>query len=274
MTTPGLSPAALHALAGRDGGRSHGRILGATSDLTIDETLLLHSIGWEPCDLVSGAAVSALYPGTLSTLRIGSNPDAATAGYTAAIASAVSRIEAECKQHRGVGVVGVEIDARVNHHTIEVVLTGTAVRPTDHERSWSFVSDLDARDFVLLHQAGWQPVGLAFGASFVQVPRRSAGQALRQSTANVELANMTTALYDAREEGMERMQASAIALGGTGMVDVNVEERPLPFNTHIIEFRAWGTAIRLAGDSHRYLTPRVIVPLDDRATRFNVQALG
>ena len=29
---------------------------GATSDLSIDETLLLHSIGWEPVDLVFGVS--------------------------------------------------------------------------------------------------------------------------------------------------------------------------------------------------------------------------
>jgi uncharacterized protein YbjQ (UPF0145 family) len=203
-----------------------------------------------------------------------SDPDRATEAYTAAVASAVSRIQAECDRHRGVGVVGVELEAVVSHHTIEVVLTGTAVRPVEADKTWTFVSDLDARDFCLLHQAGWQPVGLAFGASFVRVARRSAGQVLRQSTANVELTNMTTALYEAREEGMERMQSSALGLGGTGMVDVNVEERPLPFNSHIVEFRAWGTAIRLAHEGHRYLRPRMVVPLDDRALQFRAEALG
>lgn len=259
------------ALAGRSTGRGGRR--GSTSDLTVDEILLLHSVGWEPTDLVTGAAVSSLNP---RTFMIGvSDPDRASQAYTVAVASAVERLEAECQQLHGAGVVGVEVDVEVGHHTIEVVMTGTAIRPagrSSHDRP--FVSDLSARDFCLLEQAGWQPLGLAFGVSFVRVPRRSAGQTLRQSTANVELTNMTTALYQAREEGMERMQSSAIALGGTGMVDVNVEEHPLRFNSHIVEFRAWGTAIKLAGDTHRYLRPRVTMPLDDRMSLFRVQALG
>jgi len=54
---------------------------------------------------------------------------------------------------------------------------------------------------------------------------------------------------------------------------VAVEERPLPFASHVIVFRAWGTAIRLTGDSHRYLQPRMVVPVDDTVDRFRVKAL-
>jgi uncharacterized protein YbjQ (UPF0145 family) len=270
MADPTLDIETRRALAGEHTGRGGKR--GSTSDLSVDEVLLLHSVGWEPTDIVTGAAVAAMLP---TTFMIGaSDPDRASQAYTVAVASAVDRLEAECRQQHGVGVVGVELDVEVGHHLIEVVMTGTAVRPVSGTDRHPFVSDLSARDFCLLEQAGWEPVGLAFGASFVRVPRRSAGQALRQSTANVELTNMTTALYEAREEGMERMQSSALALGGTGMVDVNVLERPLPFNSHIVEFRVWGTAIRLGRESHRYLRPRVILPLDDRSSLFNVQALG
>ena len=58
-----------------------------------------------------------------------------------------------------------------------------------------FVSDLSARDFTLLQRAGWIPVGLAFGASFVYAPRRTAGTAMKQWAQNVELKNYTEAMY-------------------------------------------------------------------------------
>ena len=45
----------------------------------------------------------------------------------------------------------------------------------DAAQAMPFVSDLSARDFTLLQRAGWMPVGLAFGASFVYAPRRTAG---------------------------------------------------------------------------------------------------
>ena len=89
-----------------------------------------------------------------------------------------------------------------------------------------FVSDLSARDFTLLQRAGWMPVGLAFGASFVYAPRRTAGTAIKQKSQNVELTNYTEAMYSARESAMERMQHSALEVGGQGVVEVKVTEGP------------------------------------------------
>jgi uncharacterized protein YbjQ (UPF0145 family) len=248
---------------------------GPTSDLSIDETLLLHSIGWEPVDLVAGAAVVAVPP---STFVLGWNAtDSASESYTRAVHSAVDRIVAECRQRGGAGVIGVHAEFEVHRHQITAVLVGTAVRPTQRGREVAgpaFASDLSTRDFCLLHNSGWAPVGLAFGTAFVQVPRRSARQALRQSTANVELTNLTEAMYQARETGMERMQSQALGLGGTGMVAVHVEEGPLRIASHVIVFTAWGTAIRLSGDSHRYLRPRMVVPVDDRELLFKASTLG
>lgn len=248
---------------------------GPTSDLSIDETLLLHSIGWEPVDLVSGAAVVAIPP---STFVLGwNNTDAASASYARAVHSAVERLHREARHGGAAGVIGVHIDFEVHRHQVTAIMVGTAVKPSsghllDHGQV--FVSDLSTRDFCLLHNAGWTPLGLAFGTAFVQVPRRSAGTVLRQATANVELTNLTGAMYQARESAMERMQSEAIGLGATGMVDVHVDEGPLHFASHVITFTAYGTAIRLAGDSHNYLRPRMVVPVDDREQLFKVEALA
>lgn len=246
---------------------------GATSDLTIDETLLLHSVEWEALDVVVGASVSSIAAGTFS---LGWNAtDRASLSYSQAVASAVGRIQHECAQAHGAGVIGVKADFEVSRHHVTAVLVGTAVRPLRGDRpSQPWVSDLTTRDFCLLHNAGWSPLGLAFGTAFVQVPRRSAATALRQSTANVELANLTTAMYQAREQAMERMQSTALAVGASGVVAVHVDEGPLHFASHVISFTAWGTSIRLDAGAHRYLKPRVVVALDDTADLFQVGALG
>jgi uncharacterized protein YbjQ (UPF0145 family) len=263
-----------HDLTGTGGHRRPGGA-GPTSDLSIDETLLLHSIGWEPVDLVAGAAVVAI---PASTFVLGWNAtDSASRSYTRAVASAVERVEHECRSRGGAGVIGVDIEFQVHRHQVTAIMVGTAVRPTSRGAGTQgpvFLSDLSTRDFTLLHNAGWAPLGLAFGTAFVQVPRRSARAALRQSTVNVELTNLTTAMYQARETAMERMQAQALGLNATGMVAVHVEEGPLHFAHHVITFTAWGTAIRLAGDSHRYLRPQMVVPVDDRELLFKVNALG
>jgi uncharacterized protein YbjQ (UPF0145 family) len=163
----------------------------------------------------------------------------------------------------------------VHTHHVDVELTGTAVRPVGKVRPHPkvFVSDLSARDFVLLHNAGWIPLGLAFGASFVYAPRRSAGAALRQSSQNVELTNFTEALYSARESAMERMQAAAVGMGAGGIVEVKVTEGPMTFAHHAIGFTAWGTGVRLDAPSHHLLRPEMVLPLDDAVVAFDPEAL-
>jgi uncharacterized protein YbjQ (UPF0145 family) len=136
-----------------------------------------------------------------------------------------------------------------------------------------FVSDLSARDFTLLQRAGWMPVGLAFGAAFVYAPRRTAGTALRQQTQNVELTNFTEAMYSARESAMERMQRSALDVGGQGVVQVRVSEGPMSFARHAVSFTAWGTAVKLVADSHQSITPEVVLPLDDAVVMFDAGSL-
>ena len=92
------------------------------------------------------------------------------------------------------------------------------------------------------------PLGLAVGASFVYAPRRSAGAAMKQKTQNVELTNFTEAMYAARESAMERMQRSALEVGGHGVVEVKVTEGPMDFARHAVGFTAWGTAVKLVAD--------------------------
>ncbi len=252
-----------------------------TSDLSIDETLLLHSIGWVPVDLVNGVSVYAV-PGGVWVWSQG-EIGAATEAYRRAVGAAVSRMRRECEHVGGAGVVGVEVTIEVHPHHVDVELVGTAVRPTaappggrpGHRGPLPevFVSDLSARDFVLLHTSGWAPLGLAYGTSFVNVPRRSASTVLQQRTQNVELANFTTALYAARESAMERMQQTALHLGATGVVAVHVAEGPLSFARHAVQFSAWGTAVTLVADDHRRVAPEVVLPLDDRVVAFEARSL-
>ena len=117
------------------------------------------------------------------------------------------------------------------------------------------------------------PVGLAFGASFVYAPRRSAGAALQQKTQNIELTNFTQAMYAARESAMERMQRSALEVGGHGVVGVKVTEGPMSFARHAVGFTAWGTTVKLVADVHRNIEPQVILPLDDAVVMFAAQNL-
>jgi uncharacterized protein YbjQ (UPF0145 family) len=246
---------------------------GITSDLSIDEALLLHAAGWEPVDLVCGVSIASV-PYGVWTWGQGEISTASTA-HNAAVQGASNRILEECRKVHGHGVVGVRIEVEVRNHHIDVELVGTAVRPVGDASppALPFVSDLSARDFTLLKGAGWMPAGLAFGASFVYAPRRSAGAAMQQKTQNIELTNFTQAMYAARESAMERMQQSAINVGGHGVVGVKVTEGPMSFARHAVGFTAWGTTVKLVADVHKNITPQVILPLDDAVVTFAAQNL-
>ena len=245
-----------------------------SSDLSIDEELNLHSIGWEPVELVSGLSVVSIPAGMWNWGQ--GEIVVASAAHGLAFRNAIARLHHEAAVAGGHGVVGVHIERSVRPTHVEVSLIGTAVRPTGSAPITAgdvFVSDLTARDFTMLMVAGWQPLGLATGASFVYAPRRTMGTVLQQQTQNVELVNFTEAIYSARESAMERMQQSALALKGTGVVDVKVVEGPMPFATHAVGFATWGTVVLLAKESHQLIHPGVVVSLDDPSTAFDAQSL-
>jgi uncharacterized protein YbjQ (UPF0145 family) len=96
---------------------------------------------------------------------------------------------------------------------------------------------------------------------------------MRQSGQNIELTNLTEAMYAARESAMERMQASGLAMAAQGVVAVRITEGPMHFARHVIGFTAWGTAVRLNPDGHQYLQPRMVLPLDDAVVQFDAESL-
>lgn len=234
-----------------------------TSDLSIDETLLLQTIGWEAREMVSGAAVYSIPKGFWSIGKGESAP--ATLAYERAVRHAAEEAAFECRRFHGHGVAGVHIETEVTKHYVESTIVGTAIAPGtgNSYRNSAFVSDLSVADFVLLHRAGWQAVGLVFGASFVFVRRRNPMKVAQQALQNVELTNFTEALYGSRVAAMQRMQAQALKMKATGVVGVRLDEGPLSFAGHAMRFAAIGTAIRPLDGQHRRLQTTVTVSLND-----------
>ena len=170
-----------------------------TSDLTIDETLLLQTIGWEARGMVSGTAVYSIPKGFWSIGKGESTP--ATLAYERAVRHAAEEVSLECRRFHGHGVAGVHIEHEVTKHYVESTIVGTAIGPGTGKsnRSSVFVSDLSiAEKSVLLRRAGWQTVGLVFGASFVFIRRRNPIKVAEQVRENVELSNFTEALCESR----------------------------------------------------------------------------
>lgn len=247
---------------------------GTTSDLSIDEELNLHAVGWESVELVTGYSMFSTPVGLWSWGQ--GEIVAAARAHANAFRMATSRISDEAAAAGAHGVVGVHVERAVHLSFTEVSLIGTAVRPIGAARvpaARVFASDLSARDFARLAASGWEPLGLAVGASFVYAPRRTMGAVLQQQSQNVELANYTEAIYSARELAMERMQRAAIDLKGTGVVEVKIVEGPMAFASHAVGFAAWGTVVRLAGSTHQNVEPTMVVSLDDAVLAFDAATL-
>ena len=187
---------------------------------------------------------------------------------------ASAQLRDECSRVGGAGAVGVEIELRVHSHHVDLAMTATAIRPSRGKVGGAFASDLGVRDFVLLHRAGWEPLGLAAGGSFVVAPRRSARDWAAQQGQNVELTNLTEALYLAREGAMDRMQRSAATMHADGVVSVSLREGPLGRGSRLMQFIAVGTAVRMSGDAHQGIAPSMVVPLDEQVRQFEATSLN
>ncbi|MGH9105588.1 MAG: heavy metal-binding domain-containing protein, partial [Acidimicrobiales bacterium] len=163
-----------------------------------------------------------------------------------------------------------------------VVVTGTAVRSSADEPSGGhfgvkyrtpFLCDLSARDFVVLSRAGWYPLDLVAGVSYVHAPRRNLRTSIGQSVQNVELANYTETLYAAREAAMGELQSHLNAAGGTGLVDAKIVDRPVHFARHVVEFMVYGTAVKMLAQAHTHPDLSVVLPLDDEVRTFEATSL-
>jgi uncharacterized protein YbjQ (UPF0145 family) len=251
-----------------------------TSDLSLDEILLLHSVGLEPAGVVFGVGCVSIVVGAW-TWAIGRVNDAVIA-FDRAMEEAKSTMRRQVQAVDGAGVVGVDVEIEMAPHRAMVAITGTAVKafPGADDRSHfrvrypsAFLCDLSARDFVVLGGSGWYPLDLVAGASYVHAPRRTMGAAMGQMTQNVELTNYTETLYDAREAAMGSLQQAIRGSGGTGLVDMKIIDRPMEFARHVVEFVAYGTSVKMLTSEHSHPNVSVVLPVDDKARNFEATSL-
>jgi uncharacterized protein YbjQ (UPF0145 family) len=111
-----------------------------------------------------------------------------------------------------------------------------------------FTSDLSVSEYVLLGEAGFEPLGFVVGSSIYHI-----GIQVGRWGQNQELQVLTQAMYNARELAMARMRAEADELGADGIVGVILRIQAYVWGQDVLEFVATGTAVRaLAGTgAHR-----------------------
>src|SRR5215475_8440998 len=102
-----------------------------------------------------------------------------------------------------------------------------------------FTSDLSVSEYVLLGEAGFEPLGFVVGSSIYHV-----GVQYGKWKQNTELQVLTQAMYSARELAMTRMRAEADHLSADGIVGVQLRMQMYAWGQSCLEFVATGTAVR------------------------------
>ena len=98
-----------------------------------------------------------------------------------------------------------------------------------------FTSDLSVSEYVLLGEAGFEPLGFVIGSSIYHI-----GLQIGKWSQNQELQVLTQAMYNARELAMTRMQAEAEHLGADGTVGVELRMQAYVWGQDVLEFIATG----------------------------------
>ncbi|OIV37595.1 hypothetical protein BIV57_10265 [Mangrovactinospora gilvigrisea] len=245
-----------------------------TSDLSVNEFLLVREAGFRPIGLVLG---SSIYHVGIQIGRWGKNQELDTLSQAMYHARelAMTRMEAEAAQLGADGIVGVRLTVEAREFgsdVAEFIAVGTAVKADEappgggswrNNKGQPFTSDLSGQDFWTLIRAGYAPLGMTMGTCVYHIAHQKLGSVFNNIGKNVEIEQFTQALYDARELAMARMQAEAEALHAEGIVGVQLNSHNHRWGGHTTEFFAIGTAVRPLRPDHVIDRPQMVLSLDD-----------
>ncbi len=264
----GLPVAARKRLLDMRGGDGHRALF--TSDLSINEFILIQQAGFDPVGLVMGSSIYHI-GFQFSGLFQNQEMEVLTQAMYHARELAMTRMEEEADVLQADGIVGVRLD--VNRYEwgeglAEFMAIGTAIRHREGEhyrtpKNRPFTSDLSGQDFWTLLKSGYRPISLVMGTCVYHVAYQGLMKSLKQVGRNVEMENYTQALYDARELALSRMQAEAESESAEGIVGAQVKESNHGWGSHVVEYFAVGTAITSISQEHQIPAPGLILPLSD-----------
>ena len=262
----GLPAAARQRLTDMRGGAGKRSLF--TSDLSVNEFLLVREAGFDPMGLVMGSSIYHI-GFQFAGFRQSQEMTVLTQAMYEARELAMTRMEEEADVLGADGIVGVRL--QVNRYEFgadiaEFMAIGTAIkhRTGEHFRTPAnrpFTSDLSGQDFWTLLRTGYRPMSLVMGNCVYHVAHQGFMQTMGQIGRNVELQNYTQALYDARELALSRMQAEAEAESAEGIVGAQVQENNHGWGSHVIEYFAVGTAVAPLPSATPASAPTLVLPL-------------
>ena len=240
-----------------------------TSDLSVNEFLLIKEAGFDPVGLVVGSSIYHIGYQAASWSQNQEMQVLSQAMYHAR-ELAMTRMREEADALGADGIAGVRLtvqNMRWGENLSEFVAIGTAIRARNGG-NWKapgnkpFTSDLSGQDFWTLLKAGYRPLGLVMGSCVYHVAHQSFMKAWKTVGQNMEMENFTQALYEARELAMERMQQEASKLSAEGIVAADIHEGNHSWAPHVIEFFAIGTAVAPISQEHHIAAPQLVLSVD------------
>ena len=245
-----------------------------TSDLSVNEFLLVKEAGFDPLGLVVGSSIYHIgwqKPAMNQSMEL----ETLTQAMYHARELAMTRMEEEADSIGADGIVGVRLEVgrqEWGENLAEFIAIGTAIKARSGESHRApngrpFTSDLSGQDFWTLIKSGYRPVSFVMGNCVYHVGYQGVKAWFSQIGQNVEMPTYTQAIYDARELSLARMQAEAEQLQADGIVGATIKENSHGWGSHVIEYFAVGTSIIATRADHTIPTPQLMLPLSD-AGRF------
>ena len=241
-----------------------------TSDLSVNEFLLVKEAGFDPIGLVVGSSIYHIgwqKPALNQSMEL----ETLTQAMYHARELAMTRMEEEADSIGADGIVGVRLDVgrqQWGENLAEFIAIGTAIKSRDGQsyralNGRPFTSDLNGQDFWTLTKAGYRPVSFVMGNCVYHVGYQGVKAWFSQIGQNVEMPTYTQAIYDARELALSRMQAEAEELKADGIVGATIKENSHGWSSHVIEYFAVGTRVVATRADHTLSAPQLVLPLSD-----------
>jgi uncharacterized protein YbjQ (UPF0145 family) len=205
--------------------------------------------GYEPKEFVFGNiaySVGAIggIAGTLKTLLRGEIKEFSDV-FNETRHHALDRLVTHAKAVGANAVVGVRTSVLHFAGFHEMYMAGTAafhaLLPPE-TRSSPVTSDLTGEELWGMTQLGYMPIKLLISTSVYSLGAIGGIRAAFQSLVRGELGDLTTLIYDAREQVFERIKKEAAALGAEEVV--GIKTYIVELGSSLIEIFAVGTAVR------------------------------
>lgn len=236
-----------------------------TSDLSVNEFLLAREAGLRPLSQVMGSSVFhvgwQVLPGQYSYYSTSRELSVLAQAMNQARLNALGRLSEEAQRVGADAVIGVHVTR--GHYDwaadlLEFNTVGTAVRVEGAAgAARPALTNLSGQDFWKLFRSGYWPTGVVAASTVYYVvaswQTQMANNSMWGSWANMELQDFTHGLYSARHIAMADIHQQARALGGDGVVGMQIEQSEEEHEVRlgndqertdmIFTFHAIGTAI-------------------------------